>query len=182
MDKIFLDKLEELFNVDIENKELETWTDKGYNIILYVESWSKEDVLNVIKLFDASHEVQIWWDDELFRNNYNNSMREALDDMEEWQKSTLEAIESAFCPTESNQVSCTLNVDDILNYVKMKNILYSMAELYFKKHIKHREEMEFLNVEFHEVVAISYSELYYDGKRECNTEFIPFEDFLKRIE
>ena len=118
MEKNLLKALEKCFKVSEEYKDLETWTDGGYNIILSVEEWTEEEVVKAVEDFDPCHEVEIWWGDDSFRANYNESMREAQDDMEEWKRDTLKKLKKSLHPVEMETTSMYLTVRVDISYPK----------------------------------------------------------------
>lgn len=118
MEENLLEALEKCFKVSEEYKELETWTDGGYNIILSVEEWTEEEVVKAVEDFDPCHEIEIWWHDDSFRANYNESMHEALDDMEEWQRNTLKELKELLHPVEMKEAFMFLTVRMGIRYPK----------------------------------------------------------------
>ena len=118
MEKNLLKALEKCFNVYEEDHELETWTDGGYNIFLSVEKWTEEEVVKAVEDFDPCHEIEIWWNDDSFRANYNESMREAQDDMEEWKRDTLKELKESLHPVEMETTSMYLTVRVDIRYPK----------------------------------------------------------------
>lgn len=118
MEKNLLKALEKCFNVYEEDHELETWTDGGYNIFLSVQKWTEEEVVKAVEDFDPCHEIEIWWNDDSFRANYNESMREAQDDMEEWKRDTLKELKDSLHPVEMETTSMYLTVRVDIRYPK----------------------------------------------------------------
>lgn len=118
MEKNLLKALEKCFNVYEEDHELETWTDGGYNIFLSVQKWTEEEVVKAVEDFNPCHEIEIWWNDDSFRANYNESMREALDDMEEWKRDTLKELKDSLHPVGMETTSMYLTVRVDIRYPK----------------------------------------------------------------
>lgn len=118
MEKNLLEALEKCFTVYEDANELETWTDGCYNIILSVEKWTEEEVMKAIEDFDACHEIEIWWGNDSFRANYNESMRDAQDDMEEWKRDTLKKLKESLHPVEMETTSMYLTVRVDISYPK----------------------------------------------------------------
>ena len=118
MEKNLLKALEKCFNVYEEDHELETWTDGGYNIFLSVQKWTEEEVVKAVEDFDPCHEIEIWWNDDSFKANYNESMREAQDDMEEWKRDTLKELKDSLHPVEMETTSMYLTVRVDIRYPK----------------------------------------------------------------
>ena len=119
MDKRLSEALEENdFRVYEDSMELEDWTERGYDVILTVEDWTEEKVMESINDFDPSHEVEIWWHNKEFRNNYNNSMAEALEDMEEWKRGKLKVMKNSFRPVEMQSASMYLTVRVDISFPK----------------------------------------------------------------
>lgn len=116
MEKNLLEALEKCFKVSEEYKELETWTDGGYNIILSVDEWTEEEVVKAVEDFDPCREIEMWWNDYSFRTDYNNSMREAQDDMEERQRNTLKKLKESLNPVEMETTSMYLTVRVDISY------------------------------------------------------------------
>lgn len=104
MEQSLLSKLEEVFaQVWYDEKdgtlEISDWTDRDYNVILSPEECTLKSVIQAVEDFDPTHEIEIWWQNEKFRNNYaNNSLRVALDDMEAWKRRTLERLRNDGTP------------------------------------------------------------------------------------
>lgn len=121
MEKNLLEALEKCFRVYEDANELETWTDGGYNIILSVEEWTEEEVVKAVEDFDPCHEIEIWWGNDSFRANYGESMREAQDDMEEWQRNTLKTLKESLHPVEMETTSMYLTVRVDISYPKSMN-------------------------------------------------------------
>ena len=118
MEKNLLEALEKCFKVSEEYKELEAWTDGGYNIILSVDEWTEEEVVKAVEDFDPCREIDMCWNDYSFRADYNNSMREAQDDMEEWKRDTLKKIKESLHPVEMETTSIYLTVRVDISYPK----------------------------------------------------------------
>lgn len=118
MEKNLLEALEKCFKVSEEYKELETWTDGGYNIIISVDEWTEEEVVKAVEDFDPCREIEMWWNDYSFRTDYNNSMREAQDDMEEWKRDTLKKLKESLHPVEMETMSMYLTVRVDIRYPK----------------------------------------------------------------
>lgn len=178
MENSLLKALEYYCSVDEENLELCSYTDKGYNIILYVDSWDIKDVVKAIEQFDSAHEVSIWWNDDSFRGNYNESMREALDDMDDWKNAVLAALIGA-----SQQKPLTNN--DINGYLDIKRRIEEYAKSYFEQNIKESENMtfssiDFLKEDFLELAQITYSYIDYNAEVECDSVLIPLDKFLTK--
>ena len=117
MEQSLLSKLEEVFaQVWYDEKdgtlEISDWTDRDYNVILSPEECTLESVIQAVEDFDPAHEIEIWWQNEQFRNNYaNNSLRVALDDMEAWKRHTLEQLRNDDTPRQSTTLYLTVRVD-----------------------------------------------------------------------
>ena len=118
MEKNFLEALEKCFKVYEDANELETWTNGGYNIILSVEKWTEEEVMKAVEDFDPCHEIEIWWGTDSFRANYNESMRDAQDDMEEWKRNILKELKKSLHPVEMETISMYLTVRVDISYPK----------------------------------------------------------------
>ena len=118
MEKNFLEALEKCFKVYEDANELETWTNGGYNIILSVEKWTEEEVMKAVEDFDPCHEIEIWWGNDSFRANYNESMRDAQDDMEEWKRNILKELKKSLHPVEMETISMYLTVRVDISYPK----------------------------------------------------------------
>ena len=118
MDKKLLEILEENdFRVYEDSMELEDWTSGGYDVIITVEDWTEEKVMEAINDFDPNHEVEIWWDNNEFRSNYNNSMAEALEDMEEWKLDKLKGMKYSF---ERDFCSGKISADEFLQELALQ--------------------------------------------------------------
>ena len=118
MEKNLLEALEKCFKVYEDANELETWTDGGCNIILSVEEWTEEEVMKAVEDFDPCHEIEIWWHEKSFRANYNESMRDAQDDMDEWKRDTLKKLKESLHPVEMETTSMYLTVRVDISYPK----------------------------------------------------------------
>lgn len=91
----FRDRLEQIFKVYEEYRELVAYTDRGYNIILSVQRWTPSEVKKAIEDFNPNDEVYMWWADESFKENYNHEMSEALDDLKSWKLKALGVLDFA---------------------------------------------------------------------------------------
>jgi len=119
MDKKLLEALEENnFRVAEEAMVLEDWTDRGYDVILTVEDWTEEKVMEAINDFDPNHEVEIWWYNKEFQCNYNHSMAEALEDMEEWKRDKLKGMKDSLHSVEMQSASMYLTVRVDISFPK----------------------------------------------------------------
>jgi hypothetical protein len=118
MENNLLEALEKCFKFSEEYKELEAWTDGGYNIILSVDEWTEEEIVKAVEDFDPCREIEMWWNDYSFRTDYNNSMREAQDDMEEWKRDTLKKLKASLHPVELETTSMYLTVRVDIRYPK----------------------------------------------------------------
>lgn len=110
MEKNLQEALKKCFKFSEEYKELEAWTDGDYNVVLSVDEWTEEEVVKAVEDFDPCREIEMWWNDYSFRSDYNNSMREAQDDMEEWQRNTLKKLKELLHPVEMETTSMYLTV------------------------------------------------------------------------
>ena len=113
MKKELLEALEEHFRVSEEYAELEAWTEGGYNVILVVEEWTEEEVIKAIEGFDPCHEIELWWHDDSFRANYDESMAGAQADMEKWKNDALKSIRRSLrcVKMQSASMYMTVRVD-----------------------------------------------------------------------
>ena len=117
MEQSLLSKLEEVFaQVWYDEKdgtlEISDWTDRDYNVILSPEECTLESVIQSVEDFDPNHEIEIWWQNEDFRNRYaNNSFRVAFDDMDEWKRYVLEKLRDDGTPRKFTTLYLTVRVD-----------------------------------------------------------------------
>lgn len=119
MDKKLLEALEENYSRVCEKEmELVDWTDKDYNVILTVEDWTEEKVMEAINDFDPNHEVEIWWHNKEFQSNYNYSIVEALEDMEEWKRDKLKGMKDSLHLVEMQSASMYLTVRVDISFPK----------------------------------------------------------------
>ena len=118
MEKNLQEELGKCFMFSEEYKELEAWTDGGYNVVLSVDEWTEEEVVKAVEDFDPCREIEMWWNNYSFRSDYNNSMREAQDDMEEWQRNTLKKLKKLLHPVEMETTSMYLTVRVDISYPK----------------------------------------------------------------
>lgn len=118
MEKNLQEALGKCFKFSEEYKELEAWTDGGYNVVLSVDEWTEEEVVKAVEDFDPCREIEMWWNDYSFRSDYNNSMRDAQDDMEEWQRNTLKKLKKLLHPVEMETTSMYLTVRVDIRYPK----------------------------------------------------------------
>ena len=99
MEKNLLEALEMCFKVSEKYKELEAWTNGGYNIILSVDEWTEEEVVKAVEDFDPCHEIEMWWNDYSFRN-------------------TLKKLKELLHPVEMETTSMYLTVRVDISYPK----------------------------------------------------------------
>ena len=111
-----VEKLENVFrevsyDAKIEEIEICDWTSGGYNIIVTLREPSIEGAIQSVKDLDPNHEVEIWWWNDAFRANYNESMKEAIDDINEWKRSVLSSLYKELPMRKSVSVSIVVNID-----------------------------------------------------------------------
>ena len=93
MNTVFRDFLEEMFIVYDENHELLATTGKGFEVLLCVNEWKLNEVKEAVSAFDPSDVAVDWWKDEAFRSNYNEDIRNAVDDLDEWKKTVVDRLD-----------------------------------------------------------------------------------------
>ena len=78
--------LEKYFDY-VENDYLETWTNGGVDMIIYLDSNKKsikEIIEEYIDNFDIDEEIDLYREDKRYRENF--TIRESLEDFENWLK------------------------------------------------------------------------------------------------
>lgn len=153
MDKKLLEVLKENdFRVYEDSMELEDWTSGGYDVIITVEDWTEEKVMEAINDFDPNHEVEIWWHDKEFQCNYNYSMAEALEDMEEWKRDKLKGMKEILHPVEMQSASMYLTVRVDISFPKDMNkedafeAAYESFDYDFKLKDKYRIDVDGMEI------------------------------------
>lgn len=91
-----IDDLQEIFCnaflLDDGRVEISDYTDGGYNIVITADSCSKDDVIERIKELDSGEEVTLWWPNDSYKANYNNSIIEAAQDIENWKEEYINKV------------------------------------------------------------------------------------------
>lgn len=116
--KFTVEQLEEIFEdvgvMEDGSVELELHTDGGYDMIVCADSLESYDIIEAIKDVDASEEVQLWWHDASYRNNYGNNICNAVNDIEGWKADVLRQVDALLYgeqKTVSKTMYLTVRVD-----------------------------------------------------------------------